>query len=239
MLCRHSRGDSSGNDLWVIQMRKVRPEDEIPLWVLEPDAIEAKLHYFNHKRTEDPDTGRCQRELVDYVQKLNNRPVDTRKWVAFAHTIADRYMEPFRDYIVCRKGCAHCCHLPVGVPFLEAEYIAARSGRALNPRAKETFDIVPGPDNTTPCPFLNTDEGICSIYAFRPLACRMFATVDSYRYCEDINTSHHIVTTEASDAISYSTAAMIAAVKQNSRGRRAAFSELRDWFPEKTLTPKK
>lgn len=211
-------------------MRKVAPEDEIPVWILEPDAIAAKLDYFNNRRIEKPDTLEAQRELIDYVQGLNGRAFDSRHWVAKTHELADRFMAAYADYLICRKGCAHCCRLPVGVPFLEAEYIAARSGRKLNKKAKENLHIEPTPQNSTPCPFLTPDGVTCSIYAFRPLACRMFATFDDHRHCEDPTKEHQIVTTEVSNAFAYSTAMMMSAAKQVNGSRLAIFAELRQWF---------
>lgn len=210
-------------------MRKVLPADEIPIWMIEPDAVAAKINYFENKRVDDPDTALCQQEIVDYVQALHGKGVNTHEWVKKSHEVADRFMRAYQDYVVCRKGCAHCCHLPVGVTFLEAEYIARRSGRKLNRKAKTMTNIVANKRNTTPCPFLDRESASCSIYEFRPLACRMFATIDSHLFCEDIEATHQIVTTDASTALQYSTSMMIQAVV-SAMPRQAPFSELRQWF---------
>lgn len=216
-------------------MRKVKPEDEIPVWIIEPDAIKAKLDYFENKRVPNPDVEKSQREMVEYVHSLNGQTnVDTSAWVAKTYELADRFMAELKDFSVCRKGCAHCCELPVGVTLFEAAYIEEKTGRKYNRRASESFDIKPNKHNTTVCPFLNKETALCSIYEYRPLACRMFATVDDYHFCEDRNNLHQIVTTESSQAFQYSTTMMIAAVKQNQpkHGKRlAAMSELRKWFP--------
>ncbi|WP_161985810.1 YkgJ family cysteine cluster protein [Ewingella americana] len=214
-------------------MRKVKPEDEIPVWILEPDAIAAKINYFDTKRTEAPDTKLAQQEMIEYVESLNNSSVDTDAWVAKTHQLADRFMVELKDYIVCRKGCAHCCKLPVGMTLFEASYIEGKTGRKYNRKAKEILNIQPNKHNTTVCPFLDTKTATCSIYEYRPLACRMFATIDDYHFCEDDTNTHAIVTTESSQAFQYSTATMIMAIKQNSKKHGkplAAFSELRKWF---------
>lgn len=215
-------------------MRKVKPEDEIPVWIIDPDAIKVKLDYFENKREDDPDTERCQREMISYIESLNGRGVSTDEWVAKTHELADRFMKAYKDYIVCRKGCAHCCKLPVGMTIMEASYIESKTGRKYNRLAKEQLEILPNKHNTTVCPFLDKETATCSIYEYRPLACRMFATVDDYHFCEDNTKKHQIVTTESSQAFQYSTAMMISAVKQNYKGygkKQAAFSELRKWFP--------
>lgn len=210
-------------------MRKVSPADEIPVWMIEPDVVAAKIDHFKTKRVEDPDTMLCQQEMVDYVYALDGKRADTHKWVAKTHELADRFMRAYKDYVVCRKGCAHCCQLPVGMTFFEAEYIASRSGRKLNRKAKQITDIKPNKHNTTLCPFLDTDTATCSIYEYRPLACRMFATIDSHLFCEDIDVNHSIVTTEVSQAFQFSTATMVKAVMAV-MPKQAAFSELRQWF---------
>ncbi|EON2338954.1 YkgJ family cysteine cluster protein [Escherichia coli] len=211
-------------------MRKVAPEDEIPIWMLDPDVIAAKLDHFNNKRIDSPDTAQCQRELIEYVESLNRRSFDTHEWVARTHELADRFMLAYKDYLICRKGCSHCCRLPVGVTYLEAEYISVRSGRKLNRKAKECFDIKPTPQNSTPCPFLAADAVSCSIYAFRPLACRMFGTFDDHHFCEDPTKDHMIVTSDVSRPFAYSTGMMISAAKQARGKQPAAFAELRQWF---------
>lgn len=215
-------------------MRKVRPEDEIPVWIIEPDAIKAKLDYFENKRKPNPEVEKSQREMIEYVESLNGQKVNTSEWVAKTHELVDRYMTEIRDYAVCRKGCAHCCFLPVGVAMFEAAYIEEKTGRKFNRKAPEMFDIHPNKHNTTACPFLDKETALCSIYEYRPMACRMFATVDDYHFCEDNKTLHQIVTTESSQAFQYSTSMMIMAIKQTQpkHGKRlAAMSELRKWFP--------
>jgi Fe-S-cluster containining protein len=76
----------------------------------------------------------------------------------------------------CRRGCSHCCHTPVLLPEQEAELIGRKIG--VKPRRLEGItqphEIGAGYDN--PCPFLK--DNACSIYEWRPLACRQLFNMD-------------------------------------------------------------
>ncbi|MFP4895675.1 YkgJ family cysteine cluster protein [Paraburkholderia sp. EG304] len=77
----------------------------------------------------------------------------------------------------CRRGCSHCCHIPVLVPKQEAALIGRRIGvkpaKVIGVTRLE--EMRAGYDN--PCPFLK--GGACSIYDSRPLACRQQFNMDS------------------------------------------------------------
>ncbi|MFP4891195.1 YkgJ family cysteine cluster protein [Paraburkholderia sp. EG304] len=77
----------------------------------------------------------------------------------------------------CRRGCSHCCHVPVLVPEQEAALIGKRIGvkPAKVKGVKRGDESLARYDN--PCPFLK--GGACSIYASRPLACRQQFNMDS------------------------------------------------------------
>ena len=81
-----------------------------------------------------------------------------------------------KPHAACRRGCSHCCHIPVLIPQQEAELIGKRIG--VKPRKvvgiTRREDIESGYHN--PCPFLREDQ--CSIYEHRPLACRAQLNMD-------------------------------------------------------------
>ena len=86
--------------------------------------------------------------------------------------------------LACREGCAHCCHQRVGVTVPEALAIFAtleatrspaelgglgeRVERAYRATRGLTRDERNSPEHA--CPLL--DNGLCSVYEVRPLACR-------------------------------------------------------------------
>jgi len=69
--------------------------------------------------------------------------------------------------VQCRRGCAFCCYVDVVVTPLEA----IRLARGGPPRAPA---VVSRP--RSPCPLLA--DGVCSVYAARPLACRAIFSTD-------------------------------------------------------------
>lgn len=84
----------------------------------------------------------------------------------------------------CERGCAFCCHYPVGVTLAEARRIVERLGEVLDPdglaevvrrireRACEhrSSTYEPG-QRLRPCALLS-GEGTCIVYEVRPLPCR-------------------------------------------------------------------
>lgn len=100
------------------------------------------------------------------------------KWV-------DAIMIELREAAVCEKGCAHCCRQPVSVTPLEIE---------LAKFAPNFFRAAKFDPSTGYCPFLDQQSAQCTVYEFRPLACRAFLTLDDPSYCSNGNTVHHTFT---------------------------------------------
>jgi Fe-S-cluster containining protein len=74
----------------------------------------------------------------------------------------------------CRRGCAHCCHIPVVIHEHEAGLIGDEIGR-MPERPKKYWrrgDLQKFETSySNPCAFLG-DENECTIYEHRPIACR-------------------------------------------------------------------
>lgn len=76
----------------------------------------------------------------------------------------------------CRRHCAHCCHIPVALLAEEAELIGHRIHQRPAVVAETSSISVRPYGYDHPCPFLSS--GSCSIYANRPMACRLHFNMD-------------------------------------------------------------
>ncbi|SAI73123.1 Flagellin N-methylase [Bordetella ansorpii] len=111
-----------------------------------------------------------------------------RQRTVLLHRAASTWAEPLMAQAACRRGCAHCCHLPLLITSAEARLLAEANARPMTMPAKaiplrdlldadvlENLDAREG--KTTPCPFLGA-EGQCTSYAQRPAACRTHINLD-------------------------------------------------------------
>lgn len=90
--------------------------------------------------------------------------------------LADDMTALAADQTACRKGCTHCCHTPVAMVQTEADFIGERIGRPAQ-KLRETVNPEDrGYGYHMPCPFLK--DNACSIYAERPLSCRVHLNLD-------------------------------------------------------------
>jgi len=116
---------------------------------------------------------RREEKLVGILRSMNAKPMvklaQIRKLVETLFAYAD-------GHVVCKAGCAYCCHLKIEVSRLEAEYIGEKTG-VIPARLVEVVRRDPHAfSEQTPCPFLK--KGMCSIYEYRPLICRMHVSMD-------------------------------------------------------------
>jgi Fe-S-cluster containining protein len=115
-----------------------------------------------------------------------------------AHIAIDNVLERDRKKsatsgdIKCRKGCNHCCRVPVEIWPHEAALlveIAREAGMELDKARLErqsqytidTWRQQPAADTT--CVFLG-DDGACKVYEFRPNACRKLLVVTDPALCD-------------------------------------------------------
>lgn len=112
---------------------------------------------------------------------------------------------PERTELECSQGCAFCCYHPVDITPPEAFVIAAYLRTALTPAAREATyaRIATQADRIKPLsyeehacariPCALLVDGVCSVYACRPFACRAWNSTSVAR-CEDIFTHGNPVT---------------------------------------------
>lgn len=110
------------------------------------------------------------------------------------HEMAEDVANAAAGLSACKKGCSHCCNIPVSITSLEAALISERTGRKMvQPKAGRAYMPSELGDKSTmlefqrvsqkryfgvPCTF-KTSKGDCSIYEHRPLPCRLQLNMDS------------------------------------------------------------
>ena len=143
-------------------------------------------------------------------------------------SMAEKFDEEPRP--ACKKGCAYCCHLHVAVTIPELllavgyarETKDAAELAALAARAKHAAYLARGTTPLTypmpPCAFLGED-GACTIYAARPLACRGHHSFDVEACRQVFETKKDVPTPKRETLVMLGDSA--------ARGLRDALSELR------------
>ena len=91
--------------------------------------------------------------------------------------LADKIAAAVAPHAVCKKGCTHCCHIPVAMTQTEANLIAEQIGRIAQPVPPSDAQVSGREYGYhVPCTFLK--DGNCSIYERRPFACRVHLNLD-------------------------------------------------------------
>jgi Fe-S-cluster containining protein len=92
--------------------------------------------------------------------------------------------------LACKRGCNHCCHVPVGTSAPMVLRIAAAMRRDLDETELEaalarvvsldekTHGLPWSPSQRPPLPCALLVDGACSIYSVRPFVCRAWNSVD-------------------------------------------------------------
>lgn len=113
------------------------------------------------------------RDLDDLVFEIAQQPGSPKAKLNRYRKLADKIGNAVSPHSAC-KSCSHCCNIAVTIPHIEAQAIGIVVGRKpakgnlrIGGDHQETIDK----NFRTPCPFLK--RGRCSIYAERPIACRV------------------------------------------------------------------
>jgi len=129
------------------------------------------------QRAADRINTRTRPHMPAYSSQLNaliDKKATTRQKLRELRQFVDTFMTHNQDDAACRKGCSHCCHTPVSVSQTEAAYIGDALG--LKPKTMTGWSRGMESGYRVPCPFLVNDA--CSIYAQRPIACRIHVNLD-------------------------------------------------------------
>lgn len=140
-------------------------------------AGQARLEAMDERRKQD------QPRIRKTLQRLEAHQANPRAALSILREIADILTAETRGLVPCKRGCNACCHMPVAVAAGEAALIAKEIGVPLARHVEHRTDFTKDPFGAAhPCQFLKAGE--CSIYAYRPMACRThFSTEDSPAPC--------------------------------------------------------
>lgn len=111
--------------------------------------------------------------------------------------VAETFLQEFQPALACREGCDYCCYPPVAATIPEVANIVAyvlsqmpqEQQLSLQERVREVHEETSGMSGqershtNIACPYL--EEGRCSVYPVRPLACRGFNSTDR-EVCEAV-----------------------------------------------------
>lgn len=123
-----------------------------------------------------------QRENVLMLMFLNHRGNPLTKLQAL-YGFMDELYSFISQFVPCKKGCNHCCHIPVSISDLEIEFIKKQA------KVRRTKSPLPLVDS--PCPFLV--KGACSIYKVRPFFCRQHVSLDATPMCCRVENANKIM----------------------------------------------
>ncbi|MEG1347350.1 MAG: YkgJ family cysteine cluster protein [Hafnia sp.] len=139
------------------------------------DQAYKNLRLINEEGTLKP----LMREfMVELEQDNTNRAKMNR-----LKRVADKINAIATPKSACKAGCSYCCHISAVITQTEADALGAASGR----KVKKLTGVATSVEDRMkwfgkPCPFLK--NGRCSVYADRPLVCRMlFNLADSPYFC--------------------------------------------------------
>lgn len=115
--------------------------------------------------------------LPKRITQMSVRPVIRLKEVL---ATADQIFDHAGKFAACARGCGHCCHVHVPITQFEARFMGENLGITPVELKQSVKHERTAFGSHTPCPFLKNGE--CSIYAFRPLTCRMHMNFDRDNY---------------------------------------------------------
>ena len=158
----------------------------------QPVQLHGKLEYLYRKGAVGPLAERAYSRILeanpdlhaleDKLLQIANENASLRSRFSKILRFADVISAAVAPQAGCSKGCASCCHISVGISGAEAQIIGMAIGvkPATGVSSNGDRDALVKHYFGQPCPFLANQE--CSIYAHRPVACRLHFTLDRDDY---------------------------------------------------------
>ncbi|MDP3519798.1 MAG: YkgJ family cysteine cluster protein [Hydrogenophaga sp.] len=145
----------------------------------------------------------------------------------------------------CKKGCDHCCHIPVSLSRTEATHLAAVSGKEMAVAPAHAIRVskeleqrrsAGAPEEGVsqrwshhtgqPCPFLS--KGECTVWSARPMACRYYYTLDTDNLLCQLVSDKNGVEVPQLNVLAFT------AMSWGILGLNQDAADIRDWFPSET-----
>jgi len=184
-------------------------------------GIEEKLAKINAQ-------GKLHRIVREQLPALAATAEPTDRKLIRLRKIADAAAKVIAPFTPCGKGCSACCHNPAIISELEAMAVAEATGAKLE-TPRRIFDADAGVEARreyfshyagVACPFLKS--GMCSIYAHRPVVCRVQHSIeDSPAGCDGGRQPASVELTE------------IYLAERHMMGRMMIYADIREFFPPK------
>ena len=117
---------------------------------------------------------RVARVLMQEMPRRLNAPMNVDRRHRTLREIAIKVSDAIRPHVICKRGCANCCHIANVISLRDAQLIGKFIGRKPaevpfrlhDPKQqRETVEKY----NGVPCPFLRGSD--CTIYPVRPMSC--------------------------------------------------------------------
>ncbi len=182
-------------------------------------SVEDKLRVINAQ-------GKLHRILRERLPALVASPEPTHRKVIRLRKIADAAAAVIAPHTPCAKGCSACCHNPAIISEFEAIAVAESTGAKLA-TPQRIFDASAGVEARreyfshyagVACTFL--EGGVCTIYANRPVVCRVQHSLeDSAAGCDGGRQPAAVDLTE------------IHLGERRMLGRMMIYADIREFFP--------
>ena len=165
------------------------------------------------------------------LTQLNNDNLPRFSKVKKIHKFIDEQNKVmFEDKTVCKKGCSYCCSINVDVTEVEAAYIAENTGTKIKDNI--IFSKHKNKYFGVPCPFLDQNNHLCSIYEFRPSVCRTYFVFDDSELCKQEVGQLEININSSTLVASLFSDYLIHELSNNTMIKHSheGFRDIREWF---------
>ncbi len=133
-------------------------------------------------------------DLIDKIKNYQNYDIaNALKMLKDIYDFIDKFNKFVKTFTNCSRGCSVCCNFLVETTYLEAIYIAKKTGSSINPNNKNEKNaiILTSGNIYHPCPFLSKKKD-CSIYSYRPFNCRVYHTGSNAILCHEPYKTHAV-----------------------------------------------